>query len=386
MSKRMKSVITLVVSAFLVAVSCGHHEEPVATPDPPAQIDTSLIDRAYLDTLVAEINKGTYGNVRSVLIQRNGVLLLERYFRGYNRETRHHLYSVTKSVTSALVGIAIDRGEIGGVDDEMLGFFPGYQGIANLDSLKESVTLEHLLTMTAGLEWDEWDVPYDHPDNDIAAMYVSSDWVKYVLDLPMTDVPGTRFVYNSGVSMLLSAIVTNVSGQSASAYAAAHLFPHIGIASWTWTPAPSNPGMSIGGWGLHLRPVDLVKFGQLYLQKGRWGDRQVVSESWVEASTRPHAVISDDTEYGYQWWMYSDTVVDDGYIDINDIFIGVGRGNQYLWVVPHYDLVVVSTAWNDDNGEYSSPMFFRYIIPAVRSVLEDGAPGTVPASPLVIGR
>jgi CubicO group peptidase (beta-lactamase class C family) len=390
MLKRVKFTAVMILAALAMSYgsSCDRQDDSIATPEPLSNgdTDTALIDTAYLDTLVSEINKGTYGNVRSVLIQRKGVLVFERYFRGYNRETKHHLYSVTKSVTSALIGIAIDRGEIDDVDRDMLSFFPGYPGIANLDSLKESITLEHLLTMTAGLEWDEWDVPYDDPDNDIAAMYVSNDWVEYVLDLPMTDVPGERFVYNSGVSMLLSAIVTNVSGRSASAYAAEHLFGHIGITSWTWTPAPSNPGMSIGGWGLHLRPIDLVKFGQLFLEEGRWGDRQIVSESWVEASTRPHAVISDLTEYGYQWWMYSDSVIDDGYIDINDIFIGVGRGNQYLWVVPHYDLVVVSTAWNDNNGKHSSPMFFRYIIPAVRSVVESEAPLPAVGSPPVIGR
>jgi CubicO group peptidase (beta-lactamase class C family) len=266
------------------------------------------------------------------------------------------------------VGIAIDRGLITGIDEKMLNFFREYQGIADLDSLKDSITLEHLLTMTAGFDWDEWDVPYGHPDNDIAAMYGSSDWVKYVLDLPVVDAPGTRFVYNSGVSMLLSAILTRATGISAADFARANLFADIGVSVWYWEAAPQNSGMSIGGWGLHLRPIDMLKFGRLFLQRGRWEDRQIVPESWVEAATSPHVVISRSNEYGYQWWVYSDEVVDDGHVKTNDIFIAVGRGNQYIWVVPHLDLVVVSTAWNDNNGKYSSPMFFRYIVPAVRAV------------------
>jgi len=117
-----------------------------------------------------------------------------------------------------------------------------------------------------------------------------------------------------------------------------------------------------------MRPIDMVVFGRLYLQKGRWEDDQVVPRDWVEASTRPHAVIDEYTEYGYQWWTYSDRIVEEGHVDVNDIFIAVGRGGQYIWVVPQYELVVVSTAWNDNNGESSSPVFFRFVLPAVRAV------------------
>jgi CubicO group peptidase (beta-lactamase class C family) len=204
-------------------------------------------------------------------------------------------------------------------------------------------------------------------------MYISDDWLKYVLDLSMTDVPGLRFVYNSGVSMLLSAILTQTTGLSARDYAAAHLFGRIGVTSWRWDAAPNNPGLSIGGWGLWLRPIDMVGFGRLYLQKGRWGNEQIVPQEWVDSSTAPYSPISEWTEYGYQWWTYSRRVVDEGLVAVNDISIAVGRGGQYIWVVPHLELVAVSTAWNDNNGKSSSPMFFRYIIPAVQAVEDKGA-------------
>ncbi|UCG53084.1 MAG: serine hydrolase [Candidatus Latescibacterota bacterium] len=367
MKKPTRILVGLSLTVLVVAgvCSCGRQDDTVAPPTNGTGF--SLIDTTYLDSLLTAIENDVYGEVHSVLIHRRDSLVFEHYFNGYFRERLHPVYSVTKSVTSALIGIAIDRGEIADVDEEMLGFFPDHGAIANLDSLKESITLKHLLTMTAGFEWDEWSLPYDHPENDVSRMYVSSDWVSYVLDLPMTDVPGTRFVYNSGVSMLLSAILTNVTGLSARDYAISHLFGRLGVTSWSWDPAPRNPGMSIGGWGLRLRPIDMVEFGRLYLQKGKWGEEQIVSREWVEFSTQPHATISDRTNYGYQWWMYSDFIVEEGLVEVNDIFIAVGRGGQYIWVVPQYELVVVSTAWNDNNGKSSSPMFFRYIIPAVQA-------------------
>jgi CubicO group peptidase (beta-lactamase class C family) len=301
------------------------------------------------------------------LIDRNGTLVFERYFNGYVRDRLHPLYSVTKSVMSSLIGISIDRDEITGVDANMVAFFPEYHGeIDNLDSLKEEVTLEHLLSMTAGFEWDEWTYPYDDPRNDVTKMYVSRDWVKYVLDLPMSDVPGARVVYNSGASMLLSAILTHATGLTAKEYASQYLFGRLGITTWIWESPPYTPNMSIGGWGLHMRPVDMITFGRLYLQLGRWNDEQILSENWVWKSTEPYGRLSEWYEYGYQWWRYSDRVVDEGLLEINDVFIAVGRGGQYIWVVPQYNMVVASTAWNDNNGKSSAPMFMNYIIPAVR--------------------
>ena len=367
MRKLIRRFAAVFIAVLLAAwgVSCGDGDDPVSSRQEEA--GNALIDSTYLDSLITAIENNVYGQVHSVLIHREDSLVFERYFNGCHRNTFEPVYSVTKSVTSALIGIAIDRGELAGVKEKMLDFFDYYPSIANLDERKEAIDVEHLLTMTAGFEWDEWTLPYSHPGNDIALMVNSSDWVKYVLDLPMTDAPGTRFVYNSGVSMLLSAILTRATGRSARDYAATHLFSRIGITSWSWDAAPRNPGMTIGGWGIRMRPIDMVVFGRLYLQKGRWGEDQIVFREWVEASTESHAVISDYTEYGYQWWTYSDVIVDEGYVEVNDIFIAVGRGGQYIWGVPQYELVVVSTAWNDNNGYSSSPMFFRYIIPAVRA-------------------
>jgi CubicO group peptidase (beta-lactamase class C family) len=154
---------------------------------------------------------------------------------------------------------------------------------------------------------------------------------------------------------------------SAFSYGQLYLFPPLGITDLVWDAAPQNPGMSIGGWGLRMRPVDLVRFGRMYLHNGKWGNQQVIPRSWIEQSVAPHAVINDRNRYGYQWWSYSDEAAAENHLAINDAFLAVGRGGQYIWVVPHLELVVVSTAWNDSNGKHSSPMFFRYIVPAVHA-------------------
>jgi CubicO group peptidase (beta-lactamase class C family) len=359
--------ISLTLGMLAIGSSCSGHDDSIALPQGSSTSDSTLIDHDILDSLVTAIDADVYGDVHSVLIHRRDSLVFERYFNGYYRDRHQAVYSVTKSFTSALIGIALERVDLTAVDENIWTYFSHYSNIANFDSLKESIQVEHLLTMTAGFEWDELSVPYYDPTNDVIEMYNSSDWVKYVLDLPMTDAPGSRFVYNSGVSMLLSAILTEATGLSAREYADAHLFDPLGVVSWKWEAAPRNPAMSIGGWGLHLRPIDMIAFGRLYLNGGRWRDTQIVSESWVDASTRAHTSNSERTNYGYQWWMYSDWIVDEGHVEVNDIFIAVGRGGQYIWVVPQYDLVVVSTAWNDNNGKSSSPLFFRYIIPAVRA-------------------
>lgn len=371
MNRLIFTFISLFLSILLIVAgsSCNCKETRLVNPPPPNGTKP-LVDTLILDSLVTAIENDEYGNVRSVLINREGNFVFERYFGRYDREYLQPIYSVTKSVTSALIGIAINRGEIDGATELMLPFFSHYPNIANMNVWKQAITIEDLLTMTAGFQWDEWTLPYTHPSNSVNLMYGSTDWVKYTLDLPMVDEPGTRFLYNSGVSMLLSAILTGATNMSARDYAAEHLFGRIGVTTWQWDPAPENPEMSIGGWGLHLRPVDMVKFGLLYLHEGQWEGDQIIPQEWVTTSTQSHSVIDEWMEYGYQWWTYSDRVVSEGLIDRNDIFRAVGRGGQYIWVVPHYDLVAVSTAWNDNNGKSSHAMFFRYIIPAIASADE----------------
>jgi len=335
------------------------------------------LDEAILAELVNLIEEGEYGNIHSLLVIHNDSLVVEEYFRAWTRHMRPPLHSVTKSITSALIGIAMDQGKIDGVDEKLLSFFSEYDDIANLDARKESITLENVLTMSTGFTWNEWGIPYEdifgipNFQNDLNKIIMSRDWIKYVLDLSMSDDPGTKWNYNSGGSHLLSGIISNKTGQSAEEFAEENLFNALGITNWEWESDPN--GISKGGWGLYLHPANMAMFGYLYLKNGILNGEQVISENWVKESTAKQIAYEDpDTgehtaDYGYQWWRHTDNTVE-GYLKINDLFAATGSHGQRIYIIPHLNMVAVITAGNIREGSYSPvhKILFDYILSAVK--------------------
>ncbi|MBI5958454.1 MAG: serine hydrolase [Chloroflexi bacterium] len=310
------------------------------------------VDSVRLAKMLAYVNDEDY-NVQGVVVIRHGVMVAEAYRAPYTAETRHHIFSCTKSFSSALIGIAVAQGYIDGVDHPVVDFFPDLIP-ANLDENKESVTLGHLLTMSSGFEWRGGIL--ENPELD--DLWRSSDWVQYVLDRPMSDTPGERFVYNSGGSHLLSAIVQTTTGQTAEQFAAANLFVPLGITDWMWRSDPN--GISTGGWGLHLAPRDLAKFGYLYLHGGLWDGQQIIPAQWVADSTRQQIKAGGQwlaEGYGYQWW-----------IDAEGYFMALGYGGQYIIVAPERDLVAVFVS-GLPTRQFSIPetLFASFILPATES-------------------
>jgi CubicO group peptidase (beta-lactamase class C family) len=291
-------------------------------------------------------------DIHGLLIVRDGYILAERYYPPFEQDTAHELFSATKSVISALVGIAIDKGYLKDLDQSVLSFFPR-RSIANPDPRKDRITLEHLLTMTSGLDWAESDAIYEE-------MYRSLDWVQFVLDRPMADEPGTRFNYNSGNSHLLSAILQAASGMSTMDLAQTHLFGPLGISRFTWETEPS--GIPIGGWGLSLTPRDMAKIGVLYLDNGVWDGQQILPADWVRASTHGHVQIDEPLEpwelqLGYGWWLHE-----------FGAYAAHGRGGQFIFVTPDLDLVVVFTGGLDDSTFTEPELLLRdVILPVARS-------------------
>ena len=329
----------LFISVILVFISCTKDNDPVS---PQSEIFGEMVSR---------IENQQYGEVHSLVILKDNKIIFEKYFNNYSRNSKHELYSVTKSFTSALIGICLAKGYIENIESEVLDFFPEYEGnIANFDSLKAKITIKNLLTMTSGLSWDEWTTSYNNPDNDVMELVRSNDWIKYVLDKPMSHAPGTSINYNSGGSHVLSGIIKKATGQSAEDFARDNLFSVLDITDWTWEKR--SDGISIGGWGLSLRPVDMVKFGQLYLKKGLWNNVQVIPESWIEESTMPHYKMNQWVDYGYQWWRSE------------NIFFASGRGEQYIWVIPDHNAVVACTAWNDGESKLDA-ILWEYILKAL---------------------
>ena len=256
---------------------------------------------------------------------------------GASPDVRHTVYSVTKSVASTLVAIALEKELIQDLDMPILDFFPSYRlDIDNMSEWKEQISLRHVLEMQAGFEWDEWSTSYDSPSNPTVALARSSDWLKFVLDLPVVSNPGTRFTYNSGCSMLISGVIERISGQTAADFASASLFEPIGIRSWSWDEGPR--GLTNTGWGLRLRPRDMARLGQLFLNEGRWEDEQVVPRDWVVDVHRPSTLLPPDRGYKLHWWSRRGAL------------FAVGWGGQYIYILPDHDMVVVTTAenWSSD--------------------------------------
>ncbi|MGW8284073.1 MAG: serine hydrolase domain-containing protein, partial [Gemmatimonadota bacterium] len=292
--------------------------------------ETEGLDPAPLLALDSAVKSGTFGNVDRLVVIRNGKLVLsESYPLDYRRISAgfdmrphqfnyqhpdwhpyymgrdvHSLQSVTKSVTSALIGIAIGSGEIPGVDVPVLQLLEDYD-VEVPDERLATATLEDLLTMRLGIEWHEQDRPIG-PENTTIQLEFSDDWVEFTLSQPMDSDPGERFNYNSGGSHLMSAILREATGQTAEVYAEEYLFGPLGIDTYHWKLEPA--GLPDTEGGLYLGAEDLARFGQLYLNDGLWNGKRILPAGWVEASVTRYVddVAPDDPNwnagYGYQWW------------------------------------------------------------------------------------
>ncbi|MCC7408822.1 MAG: serine hydrolase [Phycisphaeraceae bacterium] len=355
----------------LITGGCIGQGRTMNTPDQPWPLSTPEqegIDPEPIAEMIRMIRDQRYSNIHSFLMARHGRLVCEEYFPGqdgrnglvtFDRDRPHQLRSVTKSITSALVGLAIDQGFIASVDTPIHTFFPEHAPL--FADAKRRITIEHLLTMTAGLAWDQSGAHQSEPGsaNDEARMENSPDFVEYVLSRPMADEPGTRFNYNSGCAILLAAILKKATGVHADQFAQEHLFGPLGVRDAGWWRTKTDLPQTHAG--LLLRPYDAAKLGQLYLDHGRWANQQRISPGWIEQSTQPH---HGNARYGYLWWL--DTLrAPRGAVKL---YAAEGNGGQFIFVVPDLDLVVVFTGGNYGSpaANQAYPMLIKHILPAIR--------------------
>ncbi len=337
------------------------------------------LDAAKLASFDADIASGKYGNVDSLLILRHGKVAFDKtythdyaaiyreqakktgalnahdpggpynyfnpwwhpYYRGgFAGGQLHSLQSVTKTVTSIVIGTAVTRGDFPSLDTPVLKFFDESK-VANVDDRKRHLTLRNLITMTVGMQWQD-DLPYNDPNNAASQMEASMDWVKFFIDQPMKEDPATaQFYYNDGAPQALSYIFRVATGQDIEEYAAKYLFAPLGIERWYWKRTPQGIADTEGG--LYLDRHDLAKLMTLFEHGGVWDGKQVVSADWVKASVTPAVVVSEKTgvKYGYLWWLYP-YAKDDPRLAIG----GSGFGGQIPVAIPDYDIVIVVNAWN----------------------------------------
>jgi CubicO group peptidase (beta-lactamase class C family) len=315
-------------------------------------------DSSRFDLLKARIMDGTFKDINSIIVVKHGKILIEEYFNGADSHALHDMRSAGKSFTSALVGIAIDKGLIKGVDERLLSYFPGVECNNDWDTRKDDITLKHVLSMSFGLA-----EPGEYPAWENARWY-TVHWIGDVLCQPIEYEPGSRFDYDSAAPALFGPIIEQVSGMSVGQFAENFLFGPLGIERYRWFILPS--GKEYTGGGFRMRPRDMVRFGQLYLQKGTWNGEQLISKEWVEESTRAHLLTSAqlDRHYGYYWWREAFSI-DNRWIQT---YFASGNGGNKIYVFPTEDLIVVITASAYDQS-YGHPqvrmMMNKYILPAV---------------------
>ncbi len=327
------------------------------------------MDSGLLSAMLGEILEENYA-IDSVTIVRNGYMVVDVSIHPFSSTSKHNIYSCTKSVVSALVGIAINQGYIEGLNQSVLSFFP-QRTIANRDANKEAMTLEHLLTMTTGFQCQD---SYLYRWSGLNQMRDSEDWVQFVLDLPMEGEPGERFEYCNGASHLLSGIIHETTGMSANEYAEEHLFGPLGISDVDWSSSPQ--GISVGYSELRMRPQDMAKIGLLYLNEGRWDGEQIVPSEWVVSSTSQYISATLEDGYGYQWW-----------VDDSGMYLALGYRGQFIYVIPEKEMVVVFTSSLEDNDFYvPQTLLNEFIIPAAvtSSTLPDNPEGVALLESIIV--
>jgi CubicO group peptidase (beta-lactamase class C family) len=283
----------------------------------------------------------------------------------YHGSQLHSMQSVSKTVTSIIIGIALTRGDFkSGVDTPVLHYFD-VSKVENVDERKKRMTLQNVLTMSTGLEWNEENVPYDDPRSDSSLMEATDDWVQYVIDKPMAEEPGKHFNYSSGATELLAYIFKKETGQDIEEYSKKYLFEPLAI-EYYWKRTPLDVIDTEGG--LYLRGEDLAKLGYLYLCNGVWNGKRIVSEDWVKQSLTPRLDAEYGMKYGYKWWLYPRK--EQGHF----VWMCLGFGGQRLMVFPEEQLIVVFTGWQilKDTAPISS--LLARVLPAVETQKCSGVP------------
>ncbi len=297
-----------------------------------------------------------YRNVYSLLIIKNGYMVFEKYYNGARETSYNPVFSVTKSVLSGLTGIAVRDKLIESTHQKVSELIPKY--FDTIDSpKKKDIAIENVLTMTGGLE---------SIDKNYYGFFTSHDWLEYSLERPLTDEIGSKFEYNTGLTQILSAVISEKSGMSTEAFAEKYLFGPLDIKVQRWDRDPT--GSYGGGTGLYLTARDMAKFGMLYLNNGRWDNKQIIPEDWVKASSTKQVELDNDQDYGYLFWIKNMTNKTTGKSYYT--YRADGAGGQKIVIIPELDMVIVVTA--DENKSSlkgaadTQTLIEEYVIPAVK--------------------
>jgi CubicO group peptidase (beta-lactamase class C family) len=392
--RRSTSVSSALALAAILSTPAGAENQASPSPytyaAPPSlndgwtieTLEKSGIDRKRLEAMTDSIRAHPELNVHAALIEHDGHLVYEEYFSGnderwgaplgklvFSREMKHDLRSITKSVVSALIGIAVESGAIRSLDTPLLDYFPELTDLQATE--RRAITIRHALMMSAGFDWNER-VPYNDPKNDEIVMIRSSNPIHYVLSRPIVAPPGTEWRYNGGTTQVLGTIVQRATKQPLASYADQVLFSGLGIADSEWLG--DLAGVPSAASGLRLRPRDLAKFGSLYLNEGRWKGRQVIPSAWVQESTKRKMTFPQSASrgYAYQWW-HTCYQTPSGVVEVPT---AVGNGEQRIFLLRSQKTVVtfLSGRYNDFSASPPERLLLDFILPALAPAAQSTCP------------
>ena len=319
--------------------------------------------------------------IHGILVVKDNKLVFEKYYpgpkfnlgqytgeTGYGRDDLHVLCSATKSVSSALLGIAVDKDYIQSIEQKAYDFFPEHADLLLQAPAKGNLTLKHLLTMTSGLTYDDESLPYTNPDNDMNRFFSADDPIRFLLAKPLFAEPGTVFDYDNCCTNIFGQIIRKAANKRLDVFAKEYLFDKIGVTRQEWQKVRDDVVLCSGD--LHLRPRDMAKFGQLFLNRGEWNGERIISSGWCDISTRaflnPNSYTAEfpwADGYGYHWWRK--TFV--RFAGNHAAYFAFGWGGQMIMIIPDLSLVIITTAGNWFDAEKISPFSIvsDYIIPSV---------------------
>lgn len=390
----MKSLLIILFSVLLNS-SCERNCSSQFPYKPPIEIEDGLkvgtleevgMNEDMLCKAFGRIHNEKYGEVHSMLISKDEKLVFEEYYKGHayqwdapghygdyitwNRDMAHCIHSDSKSFTSLCIGIAIDKGYIKSVHQSIFDYLPDYENYKK--DGKEKITIEHLLTMTSGLQWEEWKVSLGSIENDQIAIWFYEDGpINYVLRKPLIAEPGTQFNYSGGDIQILVEILKNATGMKLDEFSGKYLFEPLGITSYNWWLIFPT-GEVHGAGGLKLTPRYMIKIGTLMLNKGLWNGKQLISKDWIEKCTSPYPgnsgikVPGEDlgkVGYSYTWWTKSFSFKGRKI----DLYFALGWGGQKIVVIPDLDMVLVFTGANYTSKVHEFEIFERFILPAINN-------------------
>lgn len=336
----MKYILQHVIFTILI-ISMGYGQSTYTYTQPKTLDDgwqtntlrSQNIDTTMIYNMFSQLKKEKH-KLHSVLVIKNNELVIEEYFDNHSVSVPHDLRSTTKSIRALLLGIAIDKGFIDDVNDPISKYLKNPVPTKNLDARKETITIKHLVTMSSGLECNDWDKKSKGQEDRVSK---KKDWMQYTLNLPMVHEPGTVAAYCSMGAIMVAEIISRASGMPINEFADQYLFDPLGITNVQWGHT-SNKSVISSGRRLYMTPRDMAKIGQLVLNKGKWNGEQLVSETWIEEATTPKTKITG-IDYGYLWWNIPYKIKEKVIVSKT----ATGNGGQYIMVFPELDMITVFT-------------------------------------------